>query len=155
MKVTRVFSSTAFAGLLLSMGASSAMAQDDAIERRQKLMKGFSAAAKEVKAAVENKDYTTVAVKVKDIADSLDMAAFAKNWPHNSTDAKSRAKAEVWQKWNDFMLTAWDGQQRALSLVDAAKSKNDAKVAEAFKAFGPVCVDCHKSFRAEAAKSTK
>ncbi len=151
MMVKKFLTLTAVAGGLVWLSASGAMAQNE-IEGRQKLMKGFSAATKEVKAAVEKKDYATVAVKVKDIADSLDMAAFAKNWPHNSTDAKSRAKPEVWQKWNDFMLTAWDGQQRALSLVDAAKSKNDAKVAEAYKAFGPVCVDCHKSFRAEATK---
>ena len=152
MVLTRVLSLTVLAGSMLWMDASSAMAQDESIARRQKLMKGFSATAKEVKAAVEKKDYTTVATKMKDIADSLDMAAFAKNWPHNSTDAKSRAKPEVWQKWNDFMLSAWDGQQRVLALVDAANSKNDTKVAEAYKGFGPVCVECHKSFRAEAAK---
>lgn len=135
MVLSRGLSLTFAAASLLWLSAPNAMAQDE-IAARQKLMKSYSATAKEVKAAVEAKDYATVAVKVKDIADSLDMAAFAKNWPHNSTDAKSKARPEVWQKWNDFMLTAWDGQQKALALVAAANSKNEVQVGETFKLLG-------------------
>ena len=137
----------------LMLAASGAFAQDDFLARRQNLMKGISATAKEVKAAVESKDYATVSVKVKDLADKWEMSAFAKNWPHNSTDPKSAAKAEIWQKWDDFMLKAWDGQQKALALVAAANSKDDAKVAEAYKAFGPVCGNCHTPYRAQPAKN--
>lgn len=132
---------------------SAAFAQEDFLKRRQDLMKGISATAKEVKAAVEKKDYATVSVKVKDIADKLEMSAFAKNWPHNSTDAKSAAKAEVWQKWDDFMMKAYDGQQKSLALVAAANSKDDTKVAEAYKAFGAICGNCHTTYRAQPAKN--
>lgn len=147
----KVLTLTAVAGSMLWLSASGAMAQNE-IDGRQKLMKGFSATNKEVKAAVEKKDYAMVATKMKDVAESMDMANFAKHWPHNSTDAKSKAKPEIWQKWNDFMLTSWDGQQKALALVAAANSKNEVQVAEAFKSFGAVCNNCHKPFRAEATK---
>lgn len=152
MVSSRVLTFAVVAASSLWLSASSVMAQDEAIARRQKLMKGFSATAKEVKAAVEGKDYATVATKMKDIANGMDMANFAKNWPHNSTDASSKAKPEIWKNWNEFMLISWDGQQKALALIDAANSKNDVKVAEAYKAFGPVCGNCHKPYRAEATK---
>lgn len=135
----------------LMLAASGAFAQDDFLTRRQNLMKGNNAALKEIKAAVEKKDYATVATKVKDIADKLEMSAFAKHWPHNSTDANSRARPEIWQNWNDFMAKAHDGQQKALALVAAANSKDDTKVAEAFSAFTPTCGNsCHTPYRAAA-----
>lgn len=151
MMVKKFLTLTAVAGGLVWLSASGALAQSE-IDGRQKLMKGFSATTKEVKAAVEKKDYAMVATKMKDVAESMDMANFAKHWPHNSTDAKSKAKPEVWQKWNDFMLTSWDGQQKALALVAAANSKNEVQVNEAFKSFSAVCGNCHKPFRAEATK---
>lgn len=151
MIVGKILALTVVTGSMLWLSASSAMAQNE-IDGRQKLMKGFSATTKEVKAAVEKKDYAAVATKMKDVAEGMDMANFAKHWPHNSTDAKSKAKPEVWQKWNDFMLTAWDGQQKALALIAAANSKNEVQVGEAFKSFGAVCGNCHKPFRAEATK---
>lgn len=141
----------AFGALMLT--AAGAFAQEDFLAKRQNLMKGISATAKEVKAAVEKKDYATVSTKVKDIADKLEMTAFAKNWPHNSTDPKSAAKAEIWQKWDDFMAKAYDGQQKSLALVAAANSKDDSKVAEAYKTFGTICGSCHTPYRAQPAKN--
>lgn len=40
---------------------------------------------------------------------------------------------------------------RELALAAAADSKNEAKVA-AYKAFGAVCDNCHKPYRAEKKK---
>ncbi len=151
MNAKKLLTLTVIGSALLCLSGSAAMAQNE-IEGRQKLMKGFSATNKEVKAAVEKKDYAMVATKMKDVAESMDMANFAKHWPHNSTDAKSKAKPEVWQKWNDFMLTSWDGQQKALALMAAANSKNEVQVNENFKSFSAVCCNCHKPFRAEATK---
>lgn len=148
MTVTRVLSLMLFGGYLLSVGASSAVGQDDFIARRQKLMKGNSAAAKEIKTAMAKKDYATVASQAKIIVDSRDMAVFAKLWPGNSTDPKSRARPEIWQKWNDFMEKDWTLQQEALALVAAAKAKDDSKMTQAYKALGDTCSSCHKSFRA-------
>ena len=103
MTVTRVLSLMLFGGYLLSVGASSAVGQDDFIARRQKVMKGNSAAAKQIKTAMAKKDYATVASQAKIIVDSRDMAVFAGLWPANSTDPKSRARPEIWQKWNDLV----------------------------------------------------
>lgn len=135
--------------LLLS---TQALAQDDYLARRQKMMKGISAAAKEVKAAVTNKDYPTVAVKVKDLADTFEMSSFAKHWPHDSADVKSKAKPEIWQNWDDFMKQAHDAHLKSLALVAAANSKDDAKVDAAYKSFGSTCGNCHKPYRAEKAR---
>ena len=153
MSVMRVLSLLLMAGYLMVMGASSALAQDDSYKQRNKLMRSSSAAVKQMRAALAKKDYATVEAKAKSIADSLEATSFAKLWPRDSTGGKSRAKPEIWQKWNDFMGHAWNSQQKALALVAAAKTKDDAKVTLAAKAFAPrkstqSCGDsCHKSYR--------
>lgn len=141
------------AGTMFSSVAVTAYAQDDYLARRQKLMKHFSAENKAIKAAMQRNDHRTIVAKAKELASSMDMAKFATHWPHNSTDTKSRAKAEIWRKWDNFMEHSYNGQQRALELADAAKAGDSQKVGDAFKAMGQVCSDCHKQFRAEAKKS--
>lgn len=133
-------------------GSSMALAQEDFLDKREKMMKGFSAASKAIKAGVSDKDYKTVAAKARDIAGSLEATSFAKHWPQNSTDPESRARPEIWQKWDDFMAQAYDGRQKALALAAAADSKNEAKVAATYKAFGALCGNCHKPYRAEKKK---
>lgn len=132
--------------------STQALAQDDYLARRQNYMKNLSAESKAVKAAVEKKDYATIGVKAKDIAGGLELANFAKHWPHGTADVGSKAKPEIWTNWNDFMATALDGQKKALALASAANSKNEVQVDEAYKAFGQICGNCHKPFRAEKAR---
>lgn len=76
---------TILSGFILA-GLSMARALDDFLDKREKMMKGFSAAGKAIKAGVSDKDYKTAATKARDIAGSLEASTFAKHWPQNSTD---------------------------------------------------------------------
>jgi cytochrome c556 len=133
-----------FAALAFS---TQAFAQADAIEKRQKLMKSQSAAAKEIKAAVESKNYATVEAKAKDIMGTADQIPGA--FPKGSTVGKTKAKAEIWEKNDDFVKHAKALNKNASELAAAAKAGNEAEVGVKVKAVGDTCGACHKAFRAE------
>jgi cytochrome c556 len=133
-----------FAALLLS---SQAFAQADVIEKRQQAMKGNSADAKAIKAAVEAKDYTTIETKAKDIMGTAEKIPAL--FPKGSTKGKTKATPAIWEKSDDFAKNAKSLSKAASELADAAKAKDDAAIAVKFKALGDVCANCHKTFRAE------
>jgi cytochrome c556 len=134
-----------FAGLSL-MIAAPVFGQQDVIDKRQKLMKEQSAAAKAIKGAVEAKDYATIEAKAKDLVSTADKIVEA--FPKGSTKGKTKAKDDIWAKPDEFSKNAKDLKKAASELADAAKAKDpgmDVKV----KAVGDVCSSCHKAFRAE------
>jgi cytochrome c556 len=122
-------------------------AQADVIEKRQAAMKSNSADNKAIKAAVESKDYATVETKAKDIMGTADKIPGL--FPKDSTKGKTKAKAEIWEKSDEFSKAAKNLSKAAGDLAAAAKSKDDAAVTTKVKALGEACSGCHKQFRAE------
>ena len=127
--------------------STQAFAQADVIEKRQTVMKAQSAAVKEIKAAVESKNYATIEAKAKDIMGTADQIPSA--FPKGSTAGKTKAKAEIWEKNDDFVKHAKALSKAAGELAAAAKTSNDAEVGVKVKAMGDACGACHKAFRAE------
>ena len=132
---------------LLSLFISSQLFAQEAIEQRQKLMKGQSANAKAIKGAVEAKDYATVEAKAKDIVGSSEKIVDL--FPKGSTKGKTKATGAIWEKSDDFAKNAKNLRKAASELADAAKSGDAAAVDTKVKAMGDVCGACHKAFRAE------
>ena len=87
-------------GFLALLASSQLFAQADVIEKRQALMKSNSAAAKAIKAAVESKDYATIETKAKDIMANAEKIPGL--FPKGSTTGKTKAKAEIWEKPDEF-----------------------------------------------------
>jgi cytochrome c556 len=134
--------------LLASLLVTSQLfAQADVIEKRQKLMKSNSEAAKAIKAAAESKDYATIETKAKDIMGNAEKIPDL--FPKGSTQGKTKAKPEIWEKMDEFSKNPGKLKKAASELADAAKAKDDAAVAVKVKALGEVCGNCHKAFRAE------
>ena len=133
-----------FAAVLLS---SQAFAQADVIEKRQQAMKGNSADAKAIKAAVESKDYATIETKAKDIMGTAEKIPGL--FPKGSTTGKTKALPEIWEKPDDFAKAAKNLSKATGELAAAAKAKDDAAVGEKVKAVSGACGGCHKAFRAE------
>ena len=116
-----------WAGLfaLLSLFLSSQLfAQADVIEKRQKLMKSNSAAAKAIKKGVEEKDYATIETKAKDIMGNMDQVLDL--FPKGSTSGKTKAKAEIWERWDEFSKNPGKVKKAASELAGAAAAKDDA-----------------------------
>ncbi len=134
-------------GILSLFISSQLFAQADVLEKRQKLMKGQSAAAKAIKGAAEGKDYATVETKARDIMGTADK--IVDHFPKGSTAGKTKAKAEIWEKSDDFSKGAKNLRKAASELADAAKSGDGAAVDVKVKALSNACGSCHKAFRAE------
>lgn len=133
-----------FTTLLVS---SHVFAQADVIEKRQKAMKGNSADAKAIKAALESKDYATIEAKAKDIMGTAEKIPGL--FPKGSTKGKTKATDAIWEKSDEFAKDAKDLAKAASELAAAAKAKNDAEIAVKVKAVGEACSSCHKAFRAK------
>jgi cytochrome c556 len=134
-------------GSMVGMTATQVFAQADVIEKRQKLMKGQSAAAKAIKGAVESKDYSTVETKAKDLMGSADK--IVEHFPKGSTKGKTKATAAIWEKSDDFSANAKNLNKAAGELAAAAKSGDAGAVDAKVKAVSGACGSCHKAFRAE------
>jgi len=137
----------AFLGVLALAVSTQVFAQAEVIQKRQDAMKGNSAAAKAIKGAVETKDYATVETKAKDIMGTADKIVSL--FPKGSTNGKTKAKPEIWEKSDDFSKAAKNLHKAADELASAAKAGNAADVDVKVKALGEACNSCHKQFRAE------
>lgn len=125
---------------------SRSYSDETAIENRIKLMKENSADNKALKAALAKGDFASVETKAKEIVANFDKVADL--FPKGSTSEKSRAKPEIWEKWDDFKAKLTSARTAAKELGDAAATKNQDKVGQAFVAFGETCGNCHKPYRA-------
>jgi len=142
----KILLGTLFAALSV-FTAAELFAQADVIEKRQKLMKSNSEAAKAIKAAAESKDYATIEMKAKDIMGNAEKIPDL--FPKGSTVGKTKAKPEIWEKGDEFAKNPKALAKAASELADAAKAKDDAAIGVKVKALGEVCANCHKNFRAE------
>ncbi|HEX9143420.1 MAG TPA: cytochrome c [Candidatus Binatia bacterium] len=142
----RFITATLF-GLAALLISAQLFAQADVIEKRQKAMKGNSDNAKAIKAAVEKKDYAAVELKAKDIMGTAEKIPSL--FPKGSTVGKTKARAEIWEKSDDFSKAAKNLYRAAGELADAAKAGDDAAVTAKVKALGDACGGCHKAFRNE------
>ena len=61
---------------------------------------------------------------------------------------KTRAKAEIWQKPEDFALKAHDFEQAAMQFNVAATSGDLTQINTTFDALGKSCKACHDLYRA-------
>jgi len=61
---------------------------------------------------------------------------------------KTRAKAEIWQKPEDFVSKAHDFNQAAADFNDAAKLGDINRIRMTFGAMGKSCKACHDLYRA-------
>ena len=134
-------------GSITLLITSELFAQAEVIEQRQKLMKSNSEATKAIKAAAEVKNYPTIEAKAKDIIANGDkvLDIFRKEAMHG----KTKAKPEIWQKWDQFSKYPGNVKKAATELADAARAKNDETITVKVKALGEACASCHKVFRAE------
>jgi cytochrome c556 len=137
----------ALLGFLTLLVTSQLFAQADVIEKRQALMKNNSENTKAIKAAVESKDYATIETKARDIMGNAEKIPSA--FPKGSTTGKTKAKAEIWEKSDDFSKAAKNLGKAANELANAAKAKDDAALTTKVKELGDACGACHKAFRAE------
>ena len=136
-----------FLCLLFLIASSKLFAQGDPIEKRRQLMEANNeVATKSITRAVREGNYAEIPVKVKLIMDNMDtMLEF---FPAGSLSEKSRAKPEIWEKWDEFSKQPGKVKKAAQDLGEAATTQDEVEVKAKLKALGEACESCHRSFRA-------
>jgi cytochrome c556 len=153
MKRTLAIAAIVIAGGLWMLGMSAAHEghakhipdSKDVIALRAYLMENVGDNAKELDKKLKAGDIAAAKVNAQAIA--LHATRISELFPQGSTSAASRAKDEIWQKWDDFVKTANNMKTEADQLaVTIADGKADEVAGQAKKMFG-ACKSCHDSFR--------
>ena len=125
---------------------SQVFAQDDIVQKRRILMEQENdAAVTALVKAVKEKNFTEIEVKAKGIIANTDKLLDL--FPKGSLSEKSRAKAEIWEKWDEFTKQTESTKKAAQALADAARAKDEDGINIKMKALGDACTSCHRSFR--------
>ena len=136
-----------FLCLLSLIVSSQVFAQEDEIQKRRLLMENNNDdVVKALGNAVKESNFAEIQVKVKGIMENMDKVP--ELFPPGSLSEKSRAKAEIWQKWDEFNSHPAKVKKAAQALADAAKAKDEVEVKAKYKALGEACAGCHTGFRA-------
>lgn len=135
-----------YAGKKEQMAGPTAAA--DVVKERKEGFKGNKEAAAAIKKVVEAggpaADVVAPAQKIADWATKI-----PGHFPKGSDKGDTKAKPEIWAKWDDFTKAASNNHEAALKLVAAAKTGDMGAVKSAFGAMGATCGACHKQFKEE------
>jgi cytochrome c556 len=133
--------------LCLLITSAPAFGQDDEIQKRRILMEtNNDAVVKDLTKAAKQGNFAEIQVKVKEIQANMDQ--ILELFPKGSLSEKSRAKPEIWERWDEFSQEPGKVKKAAQALADAAKAKDQADVEVKLKALGDACTSCHRNFRA-------
>lgn len=146
----------AAAGLAVAiLGTGSIVAQPayaDAVKDRQAAMKDISKANKALRAAAKKGDKETVekqAMMIVTLAEKVP-ALFPKGTDRATLGEKAtRAKPEIWARWDDFRKQAEELRSMATQIASSAKG-GDLQMASA--GVNKACGGCHKPFRGPKAR---
>jgi cytochrome c556 len=117
----------------------------DVIALRTYLMENVGDNAKELDKKLKAGNIADAKVNAQAIA--LHAMRVPDLFPQGSTSATSRAKDEIWQKWDEFVKAAGTMKTEADQLaVTIAGGKADEVGGQAKKMFG-ACKSCHDGFR--------
>ncbi len=112
---------------------------------RVRTMKTISRAMRRVKLYSKKANYKRVASAAEEIA--LLSAAIPYLSPKGSAFGKTRIKAEVWNRFDDYSKIARDSAKIARDLVRAAEARNKTAVQTTFTALTESCTQCHRPYR--------
>jgi cytochrome c556 len=118
----------------------------DVVADRQALMKNVGANWQDIQNKAKAGNIEAIAVN----ADTLAMNAkhIPSLFPEGSLTDKSKAKPEIWQKWDEFEKAARNLETQSAALREAARAKNNTQVETMLKDFGrTACGTCHTPFR--------
>ncbi len=141
------------AALLMATGLT-AQAQDadpkkDAIKYRQGAMAVVGWNFKPMGAMVKGErpfDAKAFAAHAKDLAAVASLDILAGFLP-DSDGPGSKAKPEIWMKWDDFKKKMGDMTRETAKLAEVAKGGDEAAMKKQFGEAGKTCKGCHDDFK--------
>ena len=118
----------------------------DVVADRQRLMRLNGASWADIQAKAKAGNIEAIMVNAETLA--LNAEHIPAMFPSGSLTDKSKAKPDVWQKFDQFKDASKNMQTLSARLRDAAKAKDAATVETMVKDFGAkACGTCHTPFR--------
>lgn len=153
MKRTLMIAAVAVVGGMLALNVSGAHEghakhlpdAKDVIALRAYMMENVGDNAKELDKKI--KAGNIAAAKMNAQAIALHAMRIPGLFPQGSTSATSRAKDEIWQKWDDFVKDANALKTESDQLVVMIADGKTNEVTEQKKKMFGACKNCHDSFR--------
>ena len=122
------------------------MGSGDIVADRQRLMKLNGASWADAQAKFKAGNIEGIAVNAETMA--LNAEHITMLFPQGSLTEKSKAKPEIWQKWDEFEKASQNFQTWSARLRDTARTKDAAATEVVMKDFGRLgCGTCHTPFR--------
>jgi len=129
-----------------SMGSSPKIGTGDVVADRQRLMKLNGGSWADAQAKFKAGNIEAIAVNAETMA--LNAEHIPMLFPQGSLTDKSKAKPEIWQKFDEFKGAAKNMETWAVKLRDTARTKDAAATEAVMKDFGrQACGTCHTPFR--------
>jgi cytochrome c556 len=152
MKRTKTCLAMACAAALSSAALAHAQDADpkkEAIEYRQGAMKIVGWNFKPMGAMVKGDkafDAKEFARRAKDIAavSSIDILA---GFPEDTDGKGSKAKPEIWMKWDDFKTKMGDMEREMAKLAEVAKGGDQGAIKKQFGDTAKTCKSCHDDYK--------
>ena len=117
----------------------------DAIAFRTYLMENIGDNAKELNDKIKVGKIKDAKVNAQAIA--LHATRIADFFPKGSTSETSRAKVEIWQKWDDFVKASDEFRANVDALAVATADNNAGETKTQLKKVFASCKSCHTDFR--------
>jgi cytochrome c556 len=117
----------------------------DVIAFRTYLMESIGDNAKEMNDKIKAGKIKEARVNAQSIA--LHSTRITDLFPKGSTSETSRAKDEIWQKWDDFVKTAEEFRTNIDALGVATADNNTEEAKTQLKKVFANCKSCHTDFR--------
>ncbi len=131
--------------IAVSVAALAAM-PGDVVSNRQRLMRLNGASWADIQAKAKAGNIEAIAVNAETIAVLAEHIPSL--FPAGSLTDQSKAKPEIWQRYDEFQAKADTLKTMAVQMRDAAKAKDAAAVEGMVKEFGAkACGACHTPFR--------
>jgi cytochrome c556 len=133
-------------GLIMAGGIALAQskAADPDVNARQTLMQGIGGSLGAIGGMVKGEvAFDAAAAEAAKATLVANAGMIAEKFKNNAADPASKAKAEIWTNWDDFVADA-DALAAAASALDAT-SLDGLKAG--MGAIGGACKDCHSSYR--------
>ena len=144
--ITALVAGSLVAVALASYAQDTKIGTGDVVADRQRLMKLNGAAWKDAQDKFKAGQIDAIAVSAETMALNADHIPML--FPKGSLTDKSKAKPEIWEKWDEFVKDSKNMVTWSEKLREASKAKNNEEVATIMKDFGrQACGTCHQPFR--------
>jgi cytochrome c556 len=131
--------------ILVSLAASGADTNAEAIAARQAAFKSIKESMAEIKDAMQAENFSAAGDSARTVLDNA--RAVTKLFPAGSYQGDTRAKEKIWENLEDFTQRQQQLIADTETLVSAAESKDTKQLKAAFKQTAQNCKDCHMKYR--------